>query len=166
MLTDYFGMVSHPQREKKINSKRLKANKAINKFIPSEVGWCYINHDTTLTNLRDTIIQTWWYTIFKNRLGNIPQQLTNISPNFFKQKHQNAPSLAWLTLSLFHSNPNYMFTYLFIFFWGGIARWLYPVPETAGYFSVCCDQVAPNLVVSPTLPQGRGLVRDVIHKCL
>uniref|UniRef100_A0A8W8J654 Uncharacterized protein n=1 Tax=Magallana gigas TaxID=29159 RepID=A0A8W8J654_MAGGI len=31
-----------------MNSKRLKINKAINKFIASEVGGCYINHDTAI----------------------------------------------------------------------------------------------------------------------
>lgn len=32
----------------KINSKRLKVNKAIKKFITQEVTGCYINHDTTI----------------------------------------------------------------------------------------------------------------------
>lgn len=37
-----------PQAGRKINSKRLKVNKAIKKFITSEVSGCYINHDTTI----------------------------------------------------------------------------------------------------------------------
>lgn len=37
-----------PTAGKKINSNRLKVNKAINKFIASEVGGCYINHDATI----------------------------------------------------------------------------------------------------------------------
>lgn len=42
---------------KKIISKRLKDNKAIKKFIASEVGGCYINHDTTIRHLSKTSLE-------------------------------------------------------------------------------------------------------------
>ncbi len=48
MLPRLYWQCVPPSAGKKINSKRLKVNKAINKFIASEVGGCYINHDATI----------------------------------------------------------------------------------------------------------------------